>query len=166
MTSILTKRFPLGVLDFSMVHGMKSMRTAPSQFISPDEAIDHQRQAYFASVFRRSLEEMCERIDPSVYGKMGPMPITTLNSLQACDGKSLDATIKRLMKEVGGDYDQCLAAFDALFNKGLVDFSFDRKVNQTIISLTAAGQEQLFKERTKLTRGAAYDALADMGLDD
>ena len=115
------------------------------------------------NVAQRALWAVFKTYPKRPWTKMRGMPITRLQSFQACDGKSLDAAVRTLIEISEEDYDYCLAAIDDLLQNDLVKFSVRK---ETTVALTDAGHVQLHHERTRVNRGAAYDALDEMGLGD
>lgn len=112
------------------------------------------------NVAQKTLWSIFKTYPKRPWTKMRGMPISRLQALQSCDGKSLDAAVRTLIEISEEDYDHCLAAIDDLLLNDLVKLSSGRK--ETTVALTDAGREQEYFERTRVTRKTAHSILDEM----
>lgn len=94
--------------------------------------------------------------------KIERMKPTPIQIFEACDGAKLHNAVDRLARACGEDTDYCLTLFSDMLDGGFVNFVCPKGARETKVELTAAGREQLFIERTRLTSAKARSLLDEM----
>lgn len=87
------------------------------------------------------------------------MKPTITQALQACDGTTVDAAIKRLVAECGEDREVCRDVVGGLLTMKLTEFTLDLKRSESVSNLTDAGRHYL---ATHSSRKVVYNALDDI----
>lgn len=156
--TLLTRQFPKGVLSIAGADLIIKDRAVLSR-----TARDIDRRNNLLIGFQILISRHLSRAETKgTYAKMGPMELTRLMALQACDGRTLDMAVKTLVKKSAGDRDACLDAVGNMLRSGLIDMACQTGDRQTKVFLTAAGREEVFKEMTRTTRKTAYNALDEI----
>lgn len=107
----------------------------------------------------RLIRIRIQLLDPSTAAKMAGMKPTIIEALKACDGVTLDAAIKRLVKECGEDRNVCRDVVSDLWREGLIKITSGKGSAQARVELTDAGMHKVMTQKTGQT---ARDILSEI----
>ena len=96
----------------------------------------------------------------SCRAKIPGMKPTLIQALNACDGVTLDAAIKKLLKDCGENRDICQNLVSALWREGFIKISNGKGSAQARVDLTDSGRHKVMTHKTGAT---ARDLLSEIG---